>query len=201
MSEQVAASQVLSVPSNFPVPSPMDCKGDQAENWKFFRSQWENFETATELNRKSAAIRIATLRSVMEKDCLRIYHHLDISAEDKQDVKKLLDALDSHFKPTKNVIYDRYVFNTCTQGLAEGIDQYMTRLEQLACSCDYGTLTDDMLHDSKDSAASARMFRETHLTLSRAIDICNIAEISQHQLQQIGNKQEVIFLNQHKQQL
>ena len=79
MSEPVAASQVLSVPTNFPVASPMDCKGDQAENWKFFRLQWEGFETATELNKKSAAIRIATLRSVMGKEYLRIYHHLDVS--------------------------------------------------------------------------------------------------------------------------
>ena len=206
MSEPETVSQVVSVPSNFPVPSPMDCKGDRAENWKFFRSQWEDFETATELNKKSAAIRIATLRSVMGKDCLRIYHHLDISAEDKQDVKKSLDALESHFKPTKNVIYDRYVFNTCTQGPAEGIDQYMTRLRQLASSCDYGNLTDDMLRDrlilgTKDSAARARMFRETDLTLARAIDMCRIAEISQHQLQQIGSKQEeVSFTKQHKQQ-
>ena len=127
MSEPVAASQVVSVPPTFPVPSPMDCKGDQAENWKFFRLQWEDFETTTELNKKSAAIRITTLRYVMGKECLRIYHHLDISAEDKQDVKKSLDALESHFKPTK--IYDRYVFNTCTQGPAEGVDQYMTRLD------------------------------------------------------------------------
>ena len=206
MSEPETVSQVVSVPSNFPVPSPMGCKGDRAENWKFFRSQWEDFETATELNKKSAAIRIATLRSVMGKDCLRIYHHLDISAEDKQDVKKSLDALESHFKPTKNVIYDRYVFNTCTQEPAEGIDQYMTRLRQLASSCDYGNLTDDMLRDrlilgTKDSAARARMFRETDLTLARAIDMCRIAEISQHQLLQIGSKQEEVnFTKQHKQQ-
>ena len=83
MSEPVAASQIVSVPTNFPVPSPMDYKWDQAENWKFFRLQWE---TPTDLNKKSAAIRIATLRSVMGKECLRIYHHLDKSTEDKQDM-------------------------------------------------------------------------------------------------------------------
>ena len=87
----------------------MDCKRDQAENWFLFRLQWEDFETTTDLNKKSAAIRIATLRSVVGKECLRIYHHLDISAEDKQDVKKSLDVLEPHFMPTKNVIYDRYV--------------------------------------------------------------------------------------------
>ena len=79
----------MSVPSNLPVPSHMDCKGDQAENWILFRLQWEDFETTIDLNKKSAAIRIATLRSVIGKECLKIYHHLNISAEDKQDVKKI----------------------------------------------------------------------------------------------------------------
>ena len=106
------------------------------------------------------------------------------------------------------MIYDRYAFNTCTQRQAEGVVQYMTRLRQLASACDYGNLTGIMMmHDrlilgTKDSAARAHMFRETDLTLIRAIDMCRIAEISQHQLQQIGSKQEeVTFTNQHKQQL
>ena len=98
----------------------------------------------------------------------------------------------------------------------------MTRLRQLASACDYGNLTDDMMRDrsacdygnltddimrdrlildTKDSAARARMFRETDLTLARAVDMCRIADISQHQLQQIGSKQEEInFTKQHKQQ-
>ena len=49
----------------------------------------------------------------------------------------------------------------------------------------YGNLTADMIHGrlilgTKDSAAKACMFRETDLTLARAIDMCTIAEISQH---------------------
>ena len=80
------------------------------------------------------------------------------------------------------------------------------KARQLASACDYGNLTDDMMHDrlilaTKDSAARARMFRESDLTLARAIDMCSIAEISQHQLQQIDSKQEEVnFTKQHKQQ-
>ena len=51
--------------------------------------------------------------------------------------------------------------NTCTQGPAEGVDQYMTRLRQLASACDYGN-TDDMMRDrlilgTKDSAAREKL--------------------------------------------
>ena len=53
-------------------------------------------------------------RSVMGKECLRIYHHLDIPEEDKKDVSKTLDALEKHFKLAKNTMYERYIFNSCT---------------------------------------------------------------------------------------
>ena len=35
------------VPSNFPVPQAMVCKGDKASNWEFFRRQYEDYEIAT----------------------------------------------------------------------------------------------------------------------------------------------------------
>ena len=38
------------VPSNFPVPQAMVCKGDKASNWAFFRGQqYRYYEIATEL--------------------------------------------------------------------------------------------------------------------------------------------------------
>jgi hypothetical protein len=51
------------------MPLPMDMKGDLKGNWKFFKSQWTNFEIATGLIRKEDAIRIATLLFV----CLFVY--------------------------------------------------------------------------------------------------------------------------------
>ena len=71
-------------------------------------------------------------------------------------------------------------------------------------NCDYGNITDHMLHDrlilgAKDSAVRVRMFREIDLTLARTIDMCRIAKISQHQLQHISSQQEEVkFTKQHK---
>lgn len=55
--------QVL--PHNFPLPSPMNCRGDVAGNWEFFRQQWSDYEIATGLNHREESIRLATLRSAM----------------------------------------------------------------------------------------------------------------------------------------
>ena len=37
------------VPSNFPVPQVMVCKGDKASNWEFFQQQYGDYKIATEL--------------------------------------------------------------------------------------------------------------------------------------------------------
>ena len=201
--EATAAVMAVAVPSNFPIPAPMECKGDIIGNWKFFRMQWEDYEIATQLNTKSSQIRMATLRSIMGKECLRIYQHLDNFDDVKADVQMSLDALEKHFKPAKNVVYERYIFNTCTQGPSESVDQYMTRLRQLVSSCEYGGLEEEMLRDrlilgTKDNTVHARMFREADLTLNRAINMYRIAEISEQQLQQIGNKMEDVHFTRKK---
>ena len=127
-----AVTQPMYIPGNFPLPAPLEYKGYVYSNWKFFRLEWEDYEVATQLNTKSEEMRIATLRSVMGKECLRIYTHLDIPEADKKQVKKTLDALEKHFQPTKNTVYERYVFNSCSQGQSESIEQYIARLRQLA---------------------------------------------------------------------
>ena len=179
------------VPANLPLPAPLEYKGDVYTNWKYFRMQWEDYETATQLNIRSQAMRMATLRSVMGKECLRIYHHLDIPDEEKKDVAKTLDALENHFTPAKNTVYERYIFNSCSQGQSETIEQYVTRLRQLASTCEYGPLTEGVIRDRlvlgvNDSTTRARMFRKPDLTLTEAINMCRIAETSQMQLQKIA---------------
>ncbi|KXJ09560.1 hypothetical protein AC249_AIPGENE18820 [Exaiptasia diaphana] len=59
----------ISVPSNFPVPTPMMCRGDQVGNWEFFLQQWRDYEIATGLDKRSEKIRLATFRSVMGREC------------------------------------------------------------------------------------------------------------------------------------
>ena len=57
----------------------------------------------------------------MEKEFFRIYKHLDMNADDRKHDQKILDALEKHFEPTQNIIYERYVFHTCEQHNVESI--------------------------------------------------------------------------------
>lgn len=129
----------------FPAPQPMVCKGDVASNWEFFRQQWEDYEVATELSQQKMAVRLASSRSIMGKECVQIYRNLSLSPEQQASVQGCLDALEAYFKPQRNVVYERYVFNSCVQSQDESVDAYVNRLRKLASSCELGTLTDELI--------------------------------------------------------
>ena len=113
--------QIISIPSNFPVPNTMVCKGDLTSNWEFFKQQWQDYEVATGLDHKSQAIRVATFRSVMGKDRLQIFLNHNFGDEEIT-ITSLLSALEDYFLPKQNVVYERYVFNSCIQTPEETVD-------------------------------------------------------------------------------
>ena len=100
----------------------MVCKGDKASNWEFFRQQYEDYEIATELCQRQMSVRLASLRSIMGKECLQILRNLSLTAEQQATVKGCLDGLEARFKPQRNVVYERYVFNSCVQSVEESVD-------------------------------------------------------------------------------
>ena len=66
--------------------------GDRINNWEFSRQQWEDYELATAVDKRPEAIRLATLRSLMGKDCLQIFLNLKLTPE-----KKACNACLSYF--------------------------------------------------------------------------------------------------------
>ena len=104
-----------------PAPSPMSVKGDVAENWKDFENSWEYYVIATDLrskldNDEGKEIVAATLCTVMGADCKRIMNSLPcLSAADKKDPAKIVQELKKHFIPQRNVLYERFVFNSAVQ--------------------------------------------------------------------------------------
>ena len=154
-----------------------------------------NYEIATGLDKKEAGIRIATLMSV-GRECFRIYQHIDISEDDRKDPENILDALEKHFEPTRNVICERFKFNTCVQEQGETIDQYITKLKQMAATCKFEQLENELIRDplvlgAKDSSAKARMLREPNLTLQKAIDMCRNSEIANAQWKTMNSEQDM----------
>ena len=63
----------------------------------------------------------------MGKECLQILKNLNLSSDEQSNVNTA-DKLEAHFKPQKNVIYERFVFNT-TKESEESFDAFLNKLE------------------------------------------------------------------------
>lgn len=189
------ATAMNRTPFNFPVPAPMSCKGDQVNNWEFFKQQWMDYEVATGLNLNPVEIRLATFRSVMGKECLQIFLNLNLSEEDKRDIGKCIDELENYFKPKRNIVYERYVFNSCTQGAEESVDSFVIRLRKLADSCEFRQLTDEMMRDRlvvglRDTHTKTKLLRVKDLDLNKAIEICRADELAQKHVRSMTDSLE-----------
>ncbi|PFX18959.1 Retrovirus-related Pol polyprotein from transposon 17.6 [Stylophora pistillata] len=176
---------------NFLLPSPMRCHGDVTGNWDFFKQQWWDYEIATGLDKREESVRLATLRSSMGRECLEILLNPNLAEEDKKKIDKCLEALENYFKPSRNLVYEWYVFNTCVQQTEETIQSYVTRLRKLAATCEYGALTDELIRDSlvirlKNQDDKVRLLREKSLDLKKAIEMCTTSEIASKQIKMIA---------------
>ena len=182
-----SAPRALTFTSNFPIPSLMNVKGDAVNNWEFFRQQWTDYEVATSLDKQQQKIRLATFRSVMGKECLQIFLNLKLSPEERDDISECIKALESYFKPKRNVVYERYQFNMCTQNLEEPVDSFINRLRKAASTCEFGMLTDELIRDRlviglQDHSTKLRLLKEETLDLNKALNICRSSEAASQQL-------------------
>jgi len=83
----------------------------------------------------------------MGKECLQIFLNLKLDAEQQGNVEVCIQALEAYFKPKRNVVYERYQFNMCTQSPEETTDSFMNRLRKAASTCQFGTLTEELIRD------------------------------------------------------
>ena len=182
------------VPSNFPISQAMVCKDDLTTNWEFFGQQYEDYEVATELSKQPMSIKLASLRSIMGRDCLQIFRNLSLSPEQQESVQSCLDELETYFKPQRNVVYERYVFNSCVQSQDESVVPFINRLRKLASSCNFGTLTDELIRDRlvisiKDKDLKGRLLRQKDLSLQKAIELSKSSEVTNQQLKSLEKEE------------
>lgn len=181
-------AQAISIPP----PKPVNLENTNAtQNWNKFKDGWKHYSIATELKKKDKEVQASILMSVMGEECREVVNNLELSADEKKDPESIITKLSNHFDPKKNTIYERYVFNTCTQEPDETYDSYFVRLRKLASTCEYPN-TDDFIRDRmvigiKDSNVRMRLLREADLTLTKTLDIVRAHERAQQQVKDISS--------------
>ncbi|KAJ8869981.1 hypothetical protein PR048_028992 [Dryococelus australis] len=73
---------------------------------------------------------------------------LDLLDTDKQNISTILEVFDKHFTPAKNVIYERWVFDTAHQESGESVEQFICRAQALTAISEYGALAAEMFRNN-----------------------------------------------------
>ena len=90
--------------------------------------------------------------------------------------KEACDALDAHFKPHKNIIYDRWIFRNAKQLSDETAAQFIVRLRKLVENCEY-TNADEEIRDQFVCGCHDRKLMEKLLSMPK-LTIGEVAETS-----------------------
>jgi len=196
----MSTSRQAIMPLSLPPPAPLEIHGPQAaENWKRFKRAWTNYTLATELDKKSEAIQVATLLTVIGEEAREVFATFDWTQEgDEAKVEPVLTKFSTYCQPRRSIPFERYCFNRRAQEPGETYEQYRTALRKLADSCDFRSITpDEILRDRlvfgiTDDKVRKTLLREPNLTLSRTDEICRASETMNEQMKTICSDPESI---------
>jgi len=97
------------------------------------------------------------------------------------DYDAALASLTQYFQPRKNVSFERHSFRQAAQQPNESMDAYVTRLRNLAKTCEYKEAEDEMIRDQivdkcVSNSLRRRLLREGTLTLDKCLEIARAVE-------------------------
>lgn len=97
---------------SIPPPKAISWSDNKLEDFRIFKTAYENYEIATELNKKEDVIRVASLLAIIGPEGVKIFNNITLTEAEKKSVSSILKKIEAHLKPTQNIIFDRYVFST-----------------------------------------------------------------------------------------
>lgn len=165
--------------------SPFNPDSDSAgtsQRWKKWSKRFENFLAAMDISDDTRK-RALSLHYIGEST-YDIFETLPDTGEPK-DYDKPMEKLTAHFTPQQNVDYERYIFRQTKQRREETLDQYNTRLRQLAVTCDFTTVDAEIKSQIICGCSSARLrrrvLREPEMSLKKLLDTARSMELSETQ--------------------
>ena len=178
---------------DLPAIGPFDVSGDHtslSQRWDKWKKGFQLYVIATGVT--APAQKRAMLLHLAGPQVQDIFETLGATGEDS-DYETAMNRLSEYFEPKKNIPYERYKFRQAVQELGETTDSYVTRLKYLAKSCDFGTVTEEIIRDQVIEKCTSvhlrrRLLREPSLTLTSLQEIARAIELSELQALHIETK-------------
>ena len=173
-------------------PNALDLTGNVAENWRYFKQEFELYLVAAGLDTKPDKQKVALLLHVAMKPAIDVYNTFTFAGAEDTTYASVLHKFDAYCNPKTNETYERYIFYMRNQQQRETVEQFVTDLKLKAKTCAFGDMSDSMIRDRivlgiASQRVRERLLREDNLNLANAVKICQAAEATQRQITTLGN--------------
>jgi len=144
--------------------------------WKKWKRSFGYFIDARAID--SAAQKRALLLDCAGEEVQDIFDTLPEEETPENDYAKAIAALDKYFTPRTNIPYERFIFRRTGIEEGENITRYVTKLKQLAVSCEFAD-RDDMIRDQVIEKCKSDQLRRKLLEKGSTLTLVDVITISQ----------------------
>ena len=115
-------------------------------NWPRWKARFSRFRIGSELNNKHEDVQISTFLYCLDDRSEDIHATFDFS-EKSGTFDDVFVKFDSYFSSRKNIVFQCDMFHQRKQLPFETIDTFIIALYKLAESCEFGSLTEELIRD------------------------------------------------------
>lgn len=142
----MAACEHSSHSDKFITPLDFEAQNLYAQ-WEKFKSQFRVFVLAKGINEKPEDVQIANLLMKLGPESVPVYDQFTWESAETKTLTKVQAKFDAHFRPVKNLIFERLRFNQIVQLPGQSIHDFITALQTQAESCEYATMKSELIRD------------------------------------------------------
>src|ERR1700744_6240413 len=167
---------------NFNLPKPLVAEGNLDHNWKVFKDEYQIYMTASDKTKKTKEVQAAIFLNLVGEYGRDLYNNFNMAEAEKKDPDKILEVFGKFCPPKKNIIYEWFKFNHRSQETGELFDNFLTAIQRLIRTCEYGVQEDDILRDRIAIGINDPKLQEKLLAQNEKMDsvkviaICRAAE-------------------------
>jgi hypothetical protein len=190
--EEVVPGAALNLSLN--VSPPEKFCFTRPESWTQWKKRFERYLIVSGLSNRTDDEKINVLLYLMGEESEEILLQF---AEVPTNYALTVRAFDKYFIPKKNVIFERYKFNSRTQKEGESVDSFITALHGLAEYCEYGALKEELIRDRivvgmSDTKTSETIQLRGEVQLAEVVMMARRAENQQKQNQVLRQENKTI---------
>lgn len=165
----------------FNKPSTLNLNGNVAENFQIFKEEFSIYFVATKTDKESKTVQLARLKNLLGSDGLKLYNSMKDDTV-TESIEYVIDTLEQHCVPKKNVTMDIFKLLNRKQGTDETFEQFYAELKSLIKPCRFDEQEDKLLKalivfGVKNSDLQERLLRED-VTLDKMLNFCRASEVA-----------------------